>query len=463
MHLLKTFIPHKRLSMKAIKKIIFSYTFFLGSHLFPQPTTDFFFVQNHYLFSGAQHYISSLFESRQALKGFDNNSNKLYLGDALFGSNIKLSDIFLTSYLSTKGKLTLPSGIFGSIPSEQFLACLSTTKIHFSLEQIDRTFTASYSHSINLSPRHELGLHGRIKTRQCQRRVNFMIQEGVIECTRKPQSVENSITQYFHTHNMDFSDLFVRDVLASKSICLQPIQEHTSLSSFTITSYLKRNPNPIGALLLGGFTIKIPFGHQSNESILWEIESKKSDVSFSLFSMLLYSSSFNPLNPFILCSIKFFPKTSLTARVPRIKNENSKIFTPSSFIKHTIEPFSHVDSSVPYFADHAIPCHKFQPAMIRINIGNIWENFFYKNLVLAGSLSGNYQDKSRLTNKEPTEDELLLHSSHHIRSHFQIKGQWSLSFDYHGTMKISIGSFHTLYGKNIPLFNGITFCISGFL
>ena len=411
-------------------------------------------------------------------RAFDCSGCKISLSDSLFGSGIRIRDIFLLSRLSDDDKLHIhPRGSvptlaqFGHLRQDQYLALLAPVKIDFSANQqgVDLSFSGMYRFR-PFSGRNLFGVVGfNIPVGFYTRTLDLLFQDGTLFHTGYTPNVtvrENTITQFFK----DFSgveDFFLRAVLGAKGIQLDQSQQKVGIgdiSLFTIAEFGPYYKEFDNGFCIGidsaqiGFNIAFPTATTSTGIKLWEVEfGNGGGYLLSLFGNMNIRTKADFLNPTINAGVEW--STSFCSgkggggiRIPKVVTQteeikvgtNPEIITPV-YKEYYSDPFVEIDSTIPFFADTLVKNATIKRGRrFFVGIGDYIYNLFKTNFRLGifYTYSSKKGDKICAGEGFDTSSLSCNCSSHQIG--------WNLNYQFKNFVETGLGSQHIFAGKGVP-------------
>ncbi|MCB9493390.1 MAG: hypothetical protein H6679_03885 [Epsilonproteobacteria bacterium] len=391
---------------------------------------------------------------------FNKIGKKTGLAECIFGKEFLLRDIFLASKLAAKGKFSLGGGTgFGNSPTEQYIYCLSPTKILIDAEQKEFIGHAHGLFYFRIPYTKKLlgGIGAQLTVKDCRRTMELRTQDGRLFCSNTFASGENSLSQFFSDFNMDFFDFFTRGVTNPKLLTFQPKQQKRGigdLSIFTLVNFAPYLPNTYDCAL--GMNVVLPTASKKKGFKVWEITlGNRGGVEVGAFLSGSYHSSYSFFHPFFYANFSYvFPHSSME-RVPEQKTDPSQVLVPPRFNMHTIASFNEFDTTVLEFADESFKTHIRNRWHTSFLIGNYWHNVFRSNITFGVSYSAyiHNQPTVRVPNFHGRffNTALIADSMKHQRHCLS----WSAKLSYSNNTRISLGFKHTFAGRNASAYDEV--------
>lgn len=374
--------------------------------------------------------------------GYLHDGRLVTLGESLFGENVQLQDIYLTSKLMKDGKIKANGAGFGSRPEDLYLASLANTQLlwnaHSQHESI--TFDMGYyfmpSKELLKQFAPEFVFFGvSFSSKRIVHRLDLDIQSGKIAtdgASFVPASGESSVKQFFSDANIDFTDFFRRYVLAPKKIRYDQIMEHLGVGDTVLTALVDWGgmrdwiKTAQCAILLS-----IPTGKRDDTNALWPLHAGSGHVECTFLGALNISTPLLLFNPFGQCSFTchapYVEARRISQRVTR-QTFDKKEYLAGRFQLFKIDEFDELDSQSPAFANETkevtiyegLSGHLMLGNMIKLNKGKVqcglYYDFFFKN---AAKFDRKTEKSSYSDSSEPKKS--LLHSIHYQMTYAPFK------------------------------------------
>lgn len=394
-----------------------------------------------------QHFLLNWSNSSQ---GFDSRGKKSKLSDIYFKKDLVLKDVYLASKISEAGYLTLPPGMFGSSPEEQYLNLLANTKLNFDLEEkhLELLIKTLYVIPTNkLIRKSEFCISIDIPIITKNRIISFSATGGNLS------SGNLAAFNQFFTDNVDFSSFFKDQVLKSKEIDLKYNQTLNGLGNCVSYGYFRfGNENENFNELDIGLSIRFPSGKKSIGKTLWEIDhSEENSILLNLFGNFSFQTDYSFFNPYASLSLGYHFGYHKSQRVPSIKNEHDVNLPPAfdGFIKR---PFSSFDVTSRDFADLLSSCSISGSFTSTIVIGNSCRCYLGSELELLTYLQFDYKKKNSFAIINMQKNPEIFNTK--ILESFSKKNEltfsWALRMYVSNLARFSFGSEHVIAGTNTP-------------
>ncbi len=394
-----------------------------------------------------QHFVGyGYFESQ----GFNHQGKKVKLSDTVFKKGLKLKDIYLGSKISENGYITLPGGMFGATPDQQYLSLLANTDLDFDVEEksIGLLIKTLYAMPTNkFIKKSELCMSIDIPVVIKNRAVQLSADGGKIS------SGNVAAFNQFFTDNRDFFGFFKDQVLKSKDITLKNNQTIGGIGNCILYGYLRFTDTDRSFHESDiGFSLQLPTGRKSTGNTLWEIDLSDDDsVLLNLFAHFSFQTNCDFVNPYCSLSLGYHFGYHKAHRVPMIKNEKM-VSLPSAFDGFTIQPFSSFDVTSKEFADKLTSCSISGNIQSTVIVGNSCRYYFASEFELLTYLQFDYKRKNSFTvlNTKLSQENFNTKILEDCSDTKELTFSWALRMYGSSRIRLSFGSEHVLAGTNTP-------------
>jgi hypothetical protein len=420
---------------------------------------------------------------------FDAHGQRISAGAAALGGTPALADIYLFSRLGDQnlvGNLSATGGgqpasksrvvgqndniPFGAFADDLYTTLLAPMKVGACLQQWQSCtdFTAMYRFDI-VSCNRVFGYVGAtlpLKTASVQADVQLQDGSLYIEAFSSGQTVnrERTLTQFFDDYE-DVQDFFTRAVLGSKGIAFSPSQTKVGLGDFSLFGIID-----IGGLwrytdgLQFGLTILFPTGSAANPNMLFNPSFSNGAYTFEPFFNAIFNSPSAVFNPAFKVvgsfSLARSSGSSGGTRIASVVSNDGRVQVkniaglsfPARFVDYYASAFNEVASTVPLFADSAVPATVKLGNKLFVGVGNYFFNVF--NLGFRLGVFYDYirkgSDSACVDKCYGTFDTASFVARTEQRSH---SIGVNLTYKFRNMLELNCGGEFVIGGKNIPRTN----------
>lgn len=430
--------------------------------------------------------------SSVATKGFNDDSQRRPLANALFGGDVTLKSIYLPSKLAALNKVRIdnvdarelirPQAAtegFGSYASDQYVFLLSGATLNPNLEAREAGIDFNTAFRFILGERQGIqgivGLLVPIKTRL--HIFNLNVKGGsLFTASFSPFGViRNNPLDQFNLAYTGLLDFFERGVLEPKGLEFKGRQRAIGVGDinvfclFDFADYLE-----LLSCLQVGTNMILPSGKVASQNVLFEPGLGAGALQFDFFVNTVFSTRARMFNPAFHLVWNIAPSYATTQRIPkRITNaERQQISSlaatakglfniqtvPEVFRNYYVDPFSEFDSDVPAFASNAFPITLSRAQRILIGVGS----YAYDILSTGAQLAIFYDIMHKGADKFVLDKTACKGQSLNVKAlDLDIAGaseltsershslSWTLSYQFKNLIELNIGSQHVIAGKNV--------------
>jgi hypothetical protein len=280
---------------------------------------------------------------------------------------------------------------------------------------------------------------------------------------------ENSVFQFYNDY-INIYDFFTEAILAQKNLIFEPRQHKVGIGDISLFGLL--DFEEVYKYLDDwqiGVNLVLPSGGKLKGNNVWEIVLGNGGAfQTDIFTNVIFSTEspiFNPTARFVVelsapyIGIRRIPqqiKNEMTAEAHNV--EGLIVVSPEIFNTYTVSPFDEYDTSVLWFADHAVDTRIKMGTQIMIGFGNYFYNFLTLGFRLGIFYDFLYKQKDTLTVKNKCSELLglckfntkLLEDLTKEKAH---RIGWNLTYKFENFVELNIGSQHIFAGTNMPQLN----------
>lgn len=417
-------------------------------------------------------------------KAFNTNGICTSLAAHEFGSlPLNLSDIFLPAQLALSEKFVAPENTEDACSTlcDQFLPQIAPLELYFNARQSVTNLDLTFSYQAPVFEKDSLIIGYNLPLVFAKRTLDISLEKGGLSNAAFIDGGQ-AVDEFFK----EFSsvDDFVKGYVLKecKGICYQPRARSSTIGdlgmflSIDVGKHINDHSRAIF-----GLNVLMPTGHKQNGSLLWEYETGLGGVwMFSPFFYGNFSMS-RFFNPHLSVAGFFSPCSSVTRRISRcissdqtISGADTTLCLPGTLSCYTIKPFCFTDSRSALLADNCVCVSRRPGAAGMVRLGNnvfdlfgvssLHLGFFYDGAFKAGDTFNIQQTKTSCpqnnANSNASAAQLAalniqydmsnLNETKRATAHII---EWLLSYQINDYLGWSLGSYHTVAGKNITKIN----------
>jgi hypothetical protein len=408
-------------------------------------------------------YLNATISCATIHNAFDWWSNKRSLANYLFG-NVTIGDIYLTSKLASLEHFKLPGAPFGGVPSQQFIASISHTKLDFYCHEKLYSLETLYYHRFCLNPEDSsILLYAYLPIEHHERTIDYDICQGSLECSIGLSNIDN-IKLFFMNYD-DIKTFIHKEVFAPKRLCYQPRQYKTYIGDCSLYAcYEKLYHRTL--LMQAGVFVGLPTGYKPEGRVLWEVGTSNYGVVTKGYVYGAFGSEYNFLNLYANLELGCRWGYKQKMRVPQTKSSKNELTSyPYIYKNHTVTSFYEFDAKVPVFADSIFPVRAHTRFEGSFSIGNIWQDICYQNASLLTEYTVNFYGKQKYQPLCPVQGNKQLNinalSCWDVR---QRQDFFVCAFveTSDGKGKAFLGLRKVIGGQNVPISSSIEFGLQAF-
>ncbi len=414
------------------------------------------------------------------------SGTKTSLSQYLFGSQpISLAQIFLPAQLACCDKLEAPASSEDECSTlcDQFLPQAATMDLCFNARQSVTTIDLSLAYKLKLwSDQDKLLIGVNLPIIIARRLLNLSLSRGAL--SNVDYFGGNAVDDFFKEFNS--IDDFVQGYVFHdcKNLCYSCNERYTRFGNLGIFLALDVgkwiNEESVAAI---GLNMLLPTSKKINGDILWEYESDLAGQwLFNPFVRLDVQVN-DYFNPSFFLGTYLAPSFKTIRRVPTLKQSeepttgsDTDLCLPGTLPCYTIEPFCMWDSTSALLADYATCVTKDPGTGMLFRIGNIIHNLWNIEALQLGLFydfaykKGDYITVNNIKYFCPqascascstSGDNPIsivsyktgaLNETNNISAHII---EWLLSYQMSDHVGWSLGTYHTIAGKNIFKINSL--------
>lgn len=474
---------------------------------FEQPDT----IIPHHMSPGRMYYDTLLEKEREhhwtlrfvlhssfANQGFDQYSQRKPLAAAMFGGEMTIADISLVSKISANNgmrvdnvnprvpfRLAGPAVSFGGYESDQYLSLIADSNLNAVAESRDFGMDVCTAFSCALGERKRvsctLGCIIPIRTILHILDINpiggYFFNESF---AGQYVTRSTTLTQFFSDYS-SLPDFISRAVLEPKGLSYQPRQRATGFGDTSFFGLLDFAGffNHFECLQMG-MTIVAPTGKVGSQNVIFPASLGNGSVQFDFFANMIFSTRARMFNPAFHVVGNIMPSYKTTQRIPHLITNTMRqqmtlqgmapniasnallyyqLTPPPPFVGYYVDSFSEYDTTVPQFANNALPVTLSRANRVTVGFGNYFYDLFGTGLQLAifydiihKSGDSFCLDKSAQCNPITsmlTNSDLNLEKMYELSSERTHLLSWTLSYQFENLVNINMGSQNVIAGKNV--------------
>lgn len=423
-------------------------------------------------------------------KTFDCNGCCSSIAQSLFGSDVRIRDIFLLAKLAEANYVhidqipnlsDLPNyavrrenstDSFGWFADDIAVSHLAKVKVGFSAAEYyeyGANISAIYRFRPADSNNFALVFGVTLPIKGIMHKLDLALSDGDLFLYGFVDSVgvrQDPMQQFFKDYS-GLEDFFIRAVLEPKGIKYEPWQNKFGIGDLAAWAAMDFG----GAFkhvegLQVGATIVFPTGKKAKGDTLWDIELGNGGAfQGNIFANTIINTRWSVLNPTVRVVGEISSSFNSYQRVSQIKSlsadamvpiADTDIINPVPQLKnYWVAPFDERDSTVCMFADQA-PCVRIQPgSRVIAGFGNYFENMFGLGLRLGLFYDFTYKSCNKVDSiksacTDNPFDFCCLEKCTNVKAH---RIGWILAYKFENMVELNVGSQHVVAGVNTPQSN----------
>jgi len=271
--------------------------------------------------------------------------------------------------------------------------------------------------------------------------------------------LENTLTEFYKDY-ISMEDFFARGILEPKDLCYKARRRKTGFGDFSAFGIISYTPcQEFIDLLQVGLNLVLPTGGKLKSDYIWEpYLGNGGACQIDFFANILFHTKSPYWNPLFRASAQVSRPFTACLRVPQCKiNQNQAqvntiddllVVGPSTYDNFWVMPYEQLDTTVPWFADEAVPT--------RITWGTKWivgmGNFFYDDRIphfrfgmfydYIGKKEDTYEPRCCTKKFAP---QVLTYYTREDKHRIS----WDFAYLHEDWIEVSIGSKHVVAGRNV--------------